>query len=31
VSPAGTYGFQTTTMPVSSGLPYVQLLVCSKN
>jgi hypothetical protein len=31
VSPAGTYGFQTTTMPVSSGLPYVQLLVCFKN
>jgi hypothetical protein len=31
VSPAGTYGFTTTTMPVSSGLPYVQLLVCFKN
>ncbi len=31
VSPSGTYGFQAITAPASSGLPYVQLLVCFKS
>jgi hypothetical protein len=31
VAPAGTYGFAAATSPASSGLPYVQLLVCFKS